>query len=150
MRGEFTRKFDREVMKDKLAELEELRAKKKKEEDAEAKLEANFQKCLDAVEARRDFLYKRFPNISEPEKIDFRGRHFLFGASENLPPGTLQFSVRFNESRLGIIFECLMEIPGKLEKHKDYVTFPSDNVNDTKAKNFVQGKILEFCKAYVD
>jgi hypothetical protein len=88
--------------------------------------------------------------MTEPKDLDFRGRRFIFVPNDKYKhQGSLEFKVRTNESRLAVLLECTMEIPGRLERRNDYVTFPIERVDEEKAKLFVENKLFEFAQAYM-
>src|SRR5262249_28162143 len=120
-RGEFTRKFDRDVLKDDRAALEELEAQKKKLHAEESATDGELKKLDDTLAYRANWLGARFKTMSEP-KIDFRGRRFEFQKLGNAGPGWLEFKSRQTDTGLGIILESFMLLEGKFKKKYDYVT----------------------------
>lgn len=146
-RGEFTRKFDRDVLKDEKAGLEELEAQKKKVQAEESAVDVELKKLEDILTYRATWLRDRFKMMTEP-KVDFRGRRFEFVKLGNAGPGWLEFKCRQTDTGLGIILESFMQLEGKFKKKYDYVTFPKTGIDLDRAKKFVESKIFEFALAY--
>jgi hypothetical protein len=148
-RGEFTRKFDRDVLKDESAAIEELEAQRKRQQTEEAGLEGEFQKLDTILDYRARWLAERFSGVKEPErKPEFRGRRFEFPRRVSGGPGWMEFRARLTETGLGITFECFMQLEGKFTKKYDYVNFQKAGVDVARAKKFVESKILEFAMDY--
>lgn len=148
-RGEFTRKFDREIMKDATVEREEMAAAQRAMAEEEQALETEFQKILGILAHRAEWLHSRFDGISEPESVDFRGRHFDFPKkSDSVGVGWLEFRCKLTDTSLGIILECLMGVEGRFKKRYDYVVFPKEKVNMERAKKFIESKIFEFAGSW--
>lgn len=148
-RGEFTRRFDREVMKDDTVQKEEIAALHaiKSAEDAAVKLE--FQKILNILEHRSLWLKQRFETLEEKTGLDFQGRHFSFSQSaESAGDGWLEFRTKLTDTSLGIMLECYMGVEGRFKKRYDYVIFPKEKVSLEKARKFVEAKIFEFAAAW--
>ncbi len=145
-RGEFTRKFDREVLKDETAVIEELEAQKKAKLEEEAGLESEFKKLLEILEYRAKWLAERFKCTET--KVEWKGRRFEFPKNKTAGPGYMEFRTRLTETGLGITLECTMGLEGKFAKRHDYVNFPKTNVDVARAKKFVENKIFEFATDY--
>ncbi|MEZ0227804.1 MAG: hypothetical protein ACAI25_04210 [Planctomycetota bacterium] len=147
-RGEFTRKFDRDVLKDETAAVEELEAQKKRQLEEEAGLESEFVKLSDILVYRAKWLSERFPGVVESAKVDFKGKRFEFPKRDKVGPGWMEFRSRLTETGLGITLECYMQLDGKFSKRYDYVNFPKTGVDVARAKKFVENKIFEFAMDY--
>jgi hypothetical protein len=148
-RGEFTRKFDRDVLKDESAAVEELAAQKRRQREEEAGLEGEFAKLAEILEYRAKWLSERFAGVKEAEnKGDSRARRFDFPKRGSVGPGWMEFRSRLTETGLGISLECYMQLEGKFQKRYDYVNFPKTGVDVTRAKKFVENKIFEFASDY--
>jgi hypothetical protein len=148
-RGEFTRKFDRDVLKDETAAIEELEAQRKLQQAEDAGVEGELKKLDEVLAYRAKWLSERFQGVTEPgKKLEFRGRRFEFPRRGNVGPGWLEFRARLNETGLGITFECQMELEGKFSKRYDYMSFPKAFVDLARAKKFVENKIVEFAMDY--
>lgn len=147
-KGEFTRKFDREVLKDEAAAIEELEAQKRKVHAEEEAVESELRKVEDVLNYRSKWLRDRFKTMHEPSGLDFRGRRFEFDKLSTCGPGWLEFRCRPTDTGLGIILESYMQLEGKFKKKYDYVTFPKTSVDVERAKKFVESKIFEFALAY--
>jgi hypothetical protein len=148
-RGEFTRKFDRDIMGDESVERDErevLHALQTSEREA---TDEQFSKLMALLGHRAKWLHERFEGIEEPEDVDFRGRRFDFPQSEaSVGVGWLEFRTRLTDTALGIILECYMGVEGRFKKRYDYVTFPKESVNFDKAKKFIESKLYEFAGAW--
>ncbi|MEZ6189005.1 MAG: hypothetical protein R3F62_28905 [Planctomycetota bacterium] len=152
-RGEFTRKFDREILGDDSAAAEERAHLAKLQEAEQAALELEFTKLLQVLEYRAAWLRERFPGMREPKLESARGRRFEFGPSpmdKGRTVGWLEFRTRLTDSQQAVLLESLMELEGQFSKRHDYVTFPKEKVSIDKAKRFVESKILEFAGTYQD
>lgn len=149
VRGEFTRKFDSKILRDEDAAVEEKKAQDAKLRAADDAVEAELQKLLGLVDHRAKWLKDRFPHVTEPASITFRGRHFDFPKTDqNANTGWLEFRARLNDSQMGILLEAAMEIPGRLAKKNDYITFPKHKADLEKAKKFLESKLFEFAEVY--
>ncbi|MHC4663208.1 MAG: hypothetical protein ACYS8W_16220 [Planctomycetota bacterium] len=143
--GEFTRKFEREVMGRDVP-------------DAPGDTEVKSREALNQIirlygliEERKDWLRQRFPNIVEKETKDEEaaGLRCDFPKDGDHPKsGRMEFRVRDNETHQAIFLECTIEIEGE-KPVNDYVSFPVDRVNEAKARKFIQDKIFIFAKSYV-
>ena len=148
-RGEFTRKFDRDILNDQSAEEEERAFRKRLADAEESALEAEFSKILSVLDYRSEWLSKRFEGLHEPSGLDFRGRRFEFReAGTNDMHGWIEFRTRLTDSEQGIMIESFMELEGVFAKKYDYVSFPKEAVKIDKAKKFIESKILEFARPY--
>lgn len=148
-RGEFTRKFDRDVLKDESAVVEELEAQRKRQQAEEAGLEGEFVKLNEILAYRAKWLSERFPGVTESAGMkDPRGKRFEFPVKDKVGPGWMEFRSRMTETGLGITLECFMQLDGKFTKRYDYVNFPKTGVDVTRAKKFVENKIFEFAMDY--
>lgn len=148
-RGEFTRKFDREIMKDETVEKEDLAALQAMQQAEKDAIESEMLKLLGILEHRATWLEQRFPAMSEVEETGFRGRRFEFPKTpESVGAGWLEFRIRLTDTGLGIVLECFNGIEGQFKKRYDYVVFPKEKINIDRAKKFVESKILEFAGAW--
>jgi hypothetical protein len=143
-RGEFTRKFDRDILGDESAEAEERQYRQRLADAEERALEAEFSKILNVLEYRAGWLKQRFPSMREPAGVDFRGRRFEFRTDDNKLQAWIEFRCRLTDSQQGIMIESFMEHDGVFPKRYDYVSFPKEQVKIDKAKRFIESKILEF------
>lgn len=152
-RGEFTRKFDREVLRDQTAEAEEREVARRREAAADTALEAELQKVLAVLDYRAGWLKERFPALREPGGLTFRGRRFEFpprGAGPGPPVGWIEFRVRLSDSQQAIVVESDMQLQGAFGRRHDYVTFPKEKVNVDRVRRFVESKLFEFAGPYQD
>jgi hypothetical protein len=148
-RGEFTRKFDLEIMKDETVKSDEIGAFQEMQAAEKAAIEEQFLRIMGILEHRGLWLHDRFTDISEPDTVDFRGRRFDFPKTpRSVDVGWLEFRARLTDTSLGIILESFMGISGRFKKRYDYITFPKDNVDVERAMKFVESKIFEFAASW--
>lgn len=148
-RGEFTRRFDRDILGDETAAEEERRARERQVEAEDQALEAEFQKILSVLDYRANWLHDRFPSCSEASGLSFRGRRFEFADSSGQTIGWIEFHARLTDSLQGIALESFMELEEVPRRH-DYVNFPKENVSLDRVKRFVESKLLEFAGPFQD
>ncbi len=146
-RGEFTRKFDRDILRDETAAEEEREAQRRLELAEDAALEAEFNKILSVLDYRAAWLRDRFPSCRDVGGA-FRGRRFEFSDGAGKAVGSVEFRVRLTDSQQGIALESFMELEGSFPRRHDYVNFPKEQVNLDRAKRFVESKLLEFAAPY--
>lgn len=149
-RGEFTRKFDREVLQDVTAEAEEREVQRRKVEAEDQALESEFRKVLEVLDYRSKWLKERFPGLREPGGIDFRGRRFEFQDKQGKQVGWIEFRTRLSDSQQAIVIESFMQLEGGFTKRYDYVSFPKQQVNVDRTRRFVESKLFEFAGPYQD
>jgi hypothetical protein len=147
-RGEFTRKFDRDVLKDETAAVEELAAQRRRQIEEEAGLEDEFKKLAEILDYRAKWLLERFAGVVDVAKVDFRGKRFEFPKKGNVGPGWMELRYHMTETGLGITLECYMQLEGKFAKRYDYMNFPKTGIDTARAKKFVENKIFEFASDY--
>jgi hypothetical protein len=148
-RGEFTRKFDRDILGDETAAAAEETARELalvKEDEA---VDAEFNKILSVLEYRATWLTERFEGCSEATSVDFRGRRFEFKDKGKIV-GWIEFRTHLTDSKMGITIESFMQLEGHFPKRHDYVTFPKENVKLDRAKKFIENKLMEFAGPYQD
>ena len=148
-RGEFTRKFDRDILGDESARAEDEKAREIAILQEDEAVQAEFNKILSILDYRAAWLTERFEGCSEEASIDFRGRRFEFKAKGKLV-GWIEFRTHLTDSKLGIAIESYMQLEGQFPKRHDYVTFPKENVKLERAKKFIENKIFEFSGPYQD
>jgi hypothetical protein len=150
-RGEFTRKFDREILQDATAEAEEKDVQRRRLQAEDAALEAEFLKVMNVLEYRSTWLRERFPAMREPGKLDFRGRRFEFGSKSGpAVVGWIEFRTRLSDTQQAIVIESFMQLEGVFAKRYDYVSFPKEAVNLDRSRRFIESKLLEFAGPYQD
>lgn len=148
-RGEFTRKFDRDILGDDTAAQEEELHRARALELQDKALEAEFHRIMSVLEYRAQWLRDRFPNCVEPKQLGFRGRRFEF-VHGNETVGWLEFHTRLTDSQQGILVQSFMELQGQFPKRCDYVSCPKEKVNLERIKKFIESKLLEFAGPYQD
>jgi hypothetical protein len=148
-RGEFTRKFDRDILGDETAAEDEKQARKLLALKEDEVVQAEFNKILSVLEYRAAWLTERFQGCAEATSIDFRGRRFEFKDKGKLV-GWIEFRTHLTDSKMGITIESYMELEGQFPKKHDYVTFPKENVKLERAKTFIESKLMEFAGPYQD
>ncbi len=151
-RGEFTRKFDRDILRDETAADEEREVQRLREQAEDKALEAEFEKILSVLEYRSSWLRDRFPRCREVAAGPaVRGRRFEFTDAAGNLVGWIEFRTRLTDSELGIALESYMELSGRWDRPRhDYVNFPKEQVNLDRTKRFVEAKLLEFAAPYQD
>ncbi len=149
-RGEFTRKFDREILQDSTAEAEEREVQRRKLAAEDAALEAEFLKVMSVLEHRGSWLRERFPKMREPKSLDFRGRRFEFAEGDGKVIGWIEFRTRLSDSQQAIVIESFMQLDDVFARRYDYVSFPKDAVNLDRTRRFVESKLFEFAGPYQD
>lgn len=149
-RGEFTRKFDREILQDATAEAEEREVQRRRIVAEEAALEAEFLKVMNVLEHRGNWLRERFPRMREPGSLDFRGRRFEFCDATGAVVGWIEFRTRLSDSQMAIVIESFMQLEGVFGRRYDYVSFPKEAVNLDRTRRFVESKLFEFAGPYQD
>ena len=148
-RGEFTRKFDRDILGDESAESEDREAQRRALEAEDQAVEEEFKKILGLLEYRATWLKDRFTGCNEAGGLSFRGRRFEFTQNER-QVGWIEFRTRLTDSQQGIMVESYMELEGQFPKRHDYVSFPKDSVRLDRAKRFIESKLFEFAGPYQD
>ena len=148
-RGEFTRKFDREILNDESAADEEREAQRMRLLAEDKTLEQEFEKILAVLDYRAKWLQSRFPECQDQKGVDFRGRRFEF-FNKGKCKGWIEFRTRLTDSQLGIMIESNMQLEGAFPRRHDYVTFPKEKVSLDKAKHFVEAKIMQFASPWQD
>ena len=147
-RGEFTRKFDREILGDETAEAEEREAQRQALMAEDRALEEEFEKILAVLDYRAKWIKARFPEAKDMD-VDFRGRRFEF-SSGGRKRGAIQFQTRLTDSQQGITVESTMELEGAFPRRHDYVNFPKERVQIDRVKRFVEAKLMQFAGAWQD
>lgn len=145
-RGEFTRKFDRDILGDETAARAEEVHRHRLMEAQDRQLESEFLRIMSVLEYRAQWLRGRFPGCVEPQ-VGFRGRRFEFH-KDGKQVGWIEFHTRLTDSQQGILVQSFMELEGQFGKRCDYVSFPKDKVNLDRVKRFVESKLLEFAGPY--
>lgn len=147
-RGEFTRKFDREILGDASAEAEEREAQRKALLQEDRQLEEEFEKILAILDYRAKWLTDRFSDCRDVA-VEFRGRRFEFTSGGKLR-GSIQFQTRLTDSEQGITVESTMDLEGVFPRRHDYVNFPKERVQIDRVKRFVESKLMEYAGAWQD
>lgn len=145
-RGEFTRKFDREILGDATAEAEEREAKRKAVLQEDRALEEEFEKIIAILDYRARWLTERFAECRDVP-VEFRGRRFEFTSGGKLR-GSIQFQTRLTDSEQGITVESTMDLEGAFPRRHDYVNFPKERVQIDRVKRFVEAKLTEYAGAW--
>jgi len=148
MPGDFTRQFDKRIMKKPLPEDSETE-EQRRERLTREKFGAEMAKIAERLDHRADFLSQRFPNMVH-ETDGISGSTYIFRASDKQPRnGTLQFSLRPTDTLEALTVRMEMTIDGVCEKKSDYITFPVDKVDVDKANAFIEQSIFEFARLYM-
>jgi hypothetical protein len=148
-RGEFTRKFDRDILGDETAAAEEEEVQRRKRSVEDQALEDEFVKILDVLDYRSQWLRSRFPECTEKKGVEFRGRRFEF-LRGGKTVGWIEFRTRLTDSQQGISVESFMQLDGVFPKRHDYVICPKENVSLDRVKRFIEAKIMQFASPWQD
>ncbi len=148
MQGDFTRQFDKRIMKKPLPEDSETE-EQRRERLTREKFGAEMANIMERLEYRAAFLAERFPNmIHETEGISAAA--YLFEPSQEHPrKGVLRFTLRPTGTLEALTLKMEMQIPRVCEKKSDYITFPVDKVDIDKANAFIEQSIFEFARLYM-
>jgi hypothetical protein len=148
MPGDFTNRFDKEILRSKMAELDEAKSKFEKEKQELEKIERDLGEIGQILDRRAGFLRERFAN-SKREELGGVGFRFSFAPTADRPRSAIfSLRARANESRLAILIESNFEIPEAGSKEYDYITIAVAKMDFDRAKQFVEAKLLDFARAY--
>lgn len=148
MPGDFTNRFDREILRSKMAEIDEAKNRGAKEQEELDKIERDLGEIGALLDRRAGFISERFSN-GVRENIGGIGFRFGFKATPERPrPAVFSLRARANESRLAILIESNFEIPESGTKEYDYITIAVAKMDLERAKQFVEAKLLDFARAY--
>ncbi len=163
VRGEFTKKIDQELIlrHASASEKQAARIELEKEESHRQLAEKHQQQrrevdvVCDEVDAalrgRTEFLRARFSNMREDSPKGARGIRYVFVKSAEYKwDAFLELRVKDNDSHQALFVESSMEVVGKSAAKNDYITFPVKDMKIDRVKKFVERKILDFIKAYLD
>lgn len=149
MVGEFTGRFDREILNSELAAMAEEARKRDAERQKADALAADIEKISGVLEQRAQFVMERFPNAERKQGPE-AGFVLAFGKHEALREALFIMRARTNESQLAILVESRYEIDGDASgAHYDYVSLPVDHVDHDRAKRFIENMLLDFARTYV-
>jgi hypothetical protein len=148
MPGEFTSRFDKEILKSHLAEENKKKLEAAKEQAEQDRIDADVKKIGEISDRRVPWIRERFPN-AEQEKVDHAGFRFRFNQTPERKAASFLLRVRTNESRMAIMVESQYEVPASKVKEYDYISLPTQKVDFDKAKRFIEAKIFDFAKIYV-
>ena len=148
MPGEFTSRFDKEILKSALAGEQKKKLEQEKEKAEQDRIDSDVKEIGKLLEKRAGFIKERFPNAVE-EKVDFQGFRFSFAPSGDKKQAVFFMRVRTNDSRMAILVESQYEMPGSAKKIEyDYITLPTQKVDMDKARRFIETKLLDFFRLY--
>lgn len=149
MPGDFTNRFDREILRSKMAELDQLKNEQAKEQKELDQIERDLLEIGKIIERRAAFLGERFTNARR-EEIGGVGFKFLFAPAEGkAQQAVFSLRARANDSRLAIVVESNFEIPDAGAKEYDYISISTRKMDIDRAKAFIEAKLLDFARAYV-
>jgi len=149
--GEFTTRFDAEILKSKMAELEAEKAKKAKAEAEVSRVDQMLEEVGKLLDHRAKFIIERFPNAKLVDPGEGAPVGFVFSFTETADRKAATFSVqaRIKESRLAIIVESRLRVPSIQKVQYDYVTLPTNQPDTGRARRFIEGKLFDFARDYV-
>ncbi len=149
--GEFTTKFDREILRSKAAEGEAARLEAEKEHAEHERIGEHLRAIQDIVEKRARFIVERFPGARRGD-LGGVGWRFEFaggGEAAGAPIAAFQVRARLNDTRLAILVESEIEIPSRSVREKDYISIPLTTFDLERARNFIETKLFDFARHYV-
>jgi hypothetical protein len=149
MPGDFTSKFDKEILKSAMAEQQKKALDAAKEKAEQDRIDQDVLEVGKILQRRAGFIKDRFPNAVE-EKVEFTGFRFQFQATADKKAAVFFMRARTNESRMAVLVESQWELPNAAKKIEyDYITLPVQKVDMDKAKRFIETKLLDFARLYV-
>lgn len=149
--GDFTTRFDAEILKSKMAEMEAAKAKEAKAKAEVDRVDRLLAEVAEILEHRAKFIVERFPNATPVANEDSSQVGFAFAFSETTDRKAATFSLqaKIKESRLAIIVESRMKVPCVQRVLYDYVTMPTNQPDVERARRFIEGKLFDFARDYV-
>lgn len=148
MPGEFTSRFDKEILKSHLAEQNKKALEKQKELAEQDRIDTDVKEIGKVLDRRSGFLKERFPNAVQ-DKVDYIGFKLSFTQTAEKKAASFFLRTRTNDSRMAILVESQYEIPSRNLKEYDYISLPTQKVDMDKAKRFIETKLLDFARIYV-
>ena len=137
--GKFTQQFDAEIFNKKLEELEDDTKKREQNE--------KLSQIQERLNKRKKFLLERFTNAQEESRE--LGIAVKFSKDEKHPhPAHLEFLNELNEDTGAIFVKYTLEMEGEAAK-QDYITISLKKFDLKKVENFIESKILQFARSYV-
>ncbi|GIW71618.1 MAG: hypothetical protein KatS3mg102_1160 [Planctomycetota bacterium] len=150
MVGEFTGKFDREILKSHL--VDPAQQQREREQREQQRLEQELHQIGKIIDHRRKFLLERFANALADEETPppgVPGMALRFEPDGVLRKAKFVLRARPNDSRLAIVIEARYEIAGLQHPSYDYITLPVTQVDLERARRFIEAKLIDFARAYV-
>ena len=139
MVGEFTSKFDREILNDRMAEKEAETARSQKEQAEVDRVAQMLDEIGNVLQDRARFIRDRFDNAAESVPEGAVGFHFDFTATDDRREAKLWIRARLNDSQLAIRLESRFEVPTLQRKQSVYVNVPTTiEPNLERARRFVE------------
>jgi hypothetical protein len=148
MPGEFTTRFDKEILKSHLAEQQKKALEAQKEQAEQNRVENDVKEIGKILERRAPFLKERFPNAQQ-ETVDHTGFKLSFTQTGDRKSASFFLRTRLNDSKMAILVESQYEIPSRNIKEYDYISLATLKVDMDKAKRFIEAKLLDFARIYV-
>ena len=148
MPGEFTTRFDKEILKSHLAEQQKKALEAQKEQSEQSRVENEVKEIGKILERRAPFLRERFPNAQQ-ETVDYTGFKLNFAQTGERKSASFFLRTRLNDSKMAILVESQYEIPSRNIKEYDYISLATVKVDMDKAKRFIEAKLLDFARIYV-
>jgi hypothetical protein len=148
MPGDFTNRFDKEILRSKMAEIEDAKNRFAEEKKELEKIERDLAEIGRLLDRRAGFLRERFSNSAQQE-IGGIGFKFTFQpTADRQRSAVFSIRARANDSRLAILIESNFEVPEIAAKEYDYVTIPVKKMDLDRAKQFIEAKLLDFARIY--
>jgi hypothetical protein len=143
--GEFTRRFDRDIMHRQDPNDPNNTAEVARQRDQALQLD----KVFEILEHRWEWLSKRFSGITRHEVEDGIGQHFRFPDNpDSTGAGWLEFRCKPTGTDMGYTLECVMSIEDVFKRRFDYIRFPKLEIDQARAKSFIETKLLEFAESW--
>ena len=147
MSGDFTNRFDREILKSEMAKINTEKLKEAEEKKEAERIDV-FLEDIDKLLARRAaFVTERFKNSTAVD-LPGAGFQYSFKADGKLKAADFSITARINDSRMAVHVESFYEIPDVKAKEKDYITIPLQKLDLDRAKRFIESKLLDFARLY--
>lgn len=137
--GKFTQQFDTEILKKFLSPTGD--------DALNREIQEKLAFIEEKLEQRKAFLLERFPNATAMDTE--KGMKIVFEKNETFPQkGELEFTFSLNEETHAIHIDYSF-ILGEGSQKKDYILLALKKFNTDKINNFIESKILQFARIYV-
>ena len=145
--GDFTARFDREILQSQFAEIEAKMAAEKEQAEVD-RIDLMLAEIAKILVKRAKFVEERFPN-AQPLGSEVAGFRFAFEQTGDRVEARFLIQASVNESRLAIRVCSRYEVPSRQKDQRDYVTLPTTQPNIDRARRFIESKLFDFARSYV-